>query len=196
MHGRRRAAVCASAVAVAAALLLLAGCAAPTPVRGNAHPQRLPLGLPSGVVLECERSVGLGDSAVEPTFWRDSQGVHMRIGHGTRHGTGIGSGGGLSNTESALLSCLTVATGPLPQYPSDSAGLLLLWKYSTTVLWPCIDEHGVDLGKPPSRADVLSGDPMLMDPYAQLHSQLSASRLSQLSRECPVLPSYLAAASG
>jgi hypothetical protein len=189
-------AVGAATVAVAAVLLLLAGCATSTHLRGNAHPQRLPLGLPSGVVLDCERSVGLGDAAVEPTFWRDSQGVHMRIGHGTRHGTGIGSGGGLSNTESALLSCLTVATGPLPRYPSDSAGLLLLWKYSTTVLWPCLDEHGVDLGQPPSRADVLSGDPMLMDPFAQLHSQLSAARLSQLSTECPALPSYLAPASG
>lgn len=165
-------------------------------VRGDSHPQRLPLGLPSGVVLGCERSVGLGDSTVAPTFWRDSQGVHMRIGHGTRHGTGIGSGGGLSNTESALLSCLTLATGPLQKYPTDSAGLLLVWKYSTTVLWPCINEHGVDLGEPPSRADVLSGDPMLIDPYAQLHSALSAARLTTLRTQCPALPAYLTPASG
>ena len=195
MHGRRRAASGAAAVC-AAVVLLLTGCAAPAHLRGDAHPQRLPLGLPSAVVVDCERSVGLGDSAVAPTFWRDSQGVHLRIGHGTRHGTGVGSGGGLSNTESALLSCLTVATGPVPTYPSDSAGLLLLWKYSTTVLWPCIDRHGIDLGQPPSRADLLSGDPMLIDPYARLYSQLSSARLAQLHAECPALPAYLASASG
>ena len=177
-------------------LALLAGCVSTTHVRGDAHPQRLPLGLPTSVVLACERSVGLDDSSVVPTFWRDSQGVHLRIGHRPRNGTGVGSGGGLSNTESALLSCLTVATGPLQQYPSDSASLLLLWKYSTTVLWPCIDRHGVDLGDPPSRADVLSGDPMLIDPYAQLHLQLSESRLDQLRTACPVLPAYLSPASG
>jgi len=175
---------------------LLAGCVATTHVRGDAHPQRLPLGLPTAVVLDCEHSVGLDASAIAPTFWRDSQGVHLRIGHGARNGTGVGSGGGLSNTESALLSCLTVATGPLQRYPSDSGSLLLLWKYTTTVLWPCIDEHGVDLGEAPSRADVLSGDPFLIDPYAQLHLQLSAERLAQLRAVCPALPAYLTPASG
>ncbi len=179
-----------------AAVLLLAGCVSTTHARGDAHPQRLPLGLPTEVVLACERSVGIGDSSIAPTFWRDSQGVHLRIGHGARNGTGVGSGGGLSNTESALLSCLTVATGPLQEYPSDSASLLLLWKYSTTVLWPCIDRHGVDLGDPPSRADVLSGDPMLIDPYAQLHLQLTETRLAELRTECPALPAYLTPASG
>ena len=79
---------------------------------------------------------------------------------------------------------------------SDSASLLLLWKYTTTVLWPCIDEHGVDLGRPPSRAEVLSGDPLLIDPYAQLHLQLSAPTLAQLRSECPALPAYLTPASG
>jgi len=197
MHGRRGAAVGAVvAAACAAVLLLLAGCTSATPLRGNAHPQRLPLGLPTAVVQGCERSVGIGDSAVAPTFWRDSQGVHLRIGHGDRHGTGIGSGGGLSNTESALLSCLTVATGPLPNYPSDSAGLILLWKYSTTVLWPCIAQQDVDAGRPPSRADVVSGDPVLIDPYVRLQYQVSAPRLAQLRADCPALPSYLAAASG
>ncbi len=196
MHGRRRAAVGAAAVTVAAALLLLAGCAGSTHVRGDAHPQRLPLGLPTSVVQGCERSVGLGDAAVAPTLWRDSQGVHLRIGHGERHGTGIGSGGGLSNTESALLSCLTVATGPLPTYPSDSAGLILLWKYSTTVLWPCIAEHDVDPGSPPTRAEVVSGDPVLIDPYVRLQYEVSAARLAQLRADCPTLPSYLVTASG
>ena len=184
------------AVGVAAVLLLLAGCAAPTHVRGDAHPQRLPLGLPATIVQGCEQSVGLDDSTVPATFWRDSQGVHMRIGHSTRHGVGIGSGGGMSNTESALLSCLNVATGPLQQYPTDSASLLLLWKYSTSVLWPCIAHHDVDAGPPPSRADVLSGDPLLIDPYARLHLQLTAARLAQLRVACPALPAYLAPASG
>jgi hypothetical protein len=185
----------ASAAGVAVVLLLLTGCAA-THVRGDSHPQRLPLGLPASVVQGCEQSVGLGGSTVAPTFWRDSQGVHMRIGHGTRPRVGIGSGGGMSNTESALLSCLTVATGPLQQYPSDSASLLLLWKYSTTVLWPCIAQHDVDAGPPPSRADLLSGDPLLMDPYARLHSQISVERLAQLRKDCPAVPAYLASATG
>jgi hypothetical protein len=193
---KRITAVTAAGAACAAVLLLLVGCAAPVHVRGDAHPQRQPLGLPAAVVLDCERSVGIVDPAVAPTFWRDSQGVHLRIGHGTRHGTGVGSGGGLSNTESALLSCLTVATGPLPTYPSDSAGLLLLWKYTTTVLWPCIAKQDIDVGRPPSRAEVLSGDPMLIDPYARLHSQLSTVRMAQLRHDCPVLPAYLATASG
>jgi hypothetical protein len=179
------------AACAAVVVLLLAGCASPTHVRGDAHPQRLPLGLSDSVVRGCETSVGLGDSAAAATFWRDSQGVHMRIGHGTRHGVGIGSGGGLSNTESALLSCLTVAIGPLQQYPADSASLLLLWKYSTTVLWPCIVHHDIAIGPPPSRADVLSGDALLIDPYAQLYSKISASRLAQLRRDCPALPDYL-----
>ena len=185
-----------SVVGAAAVLALLAGCAA-THVRGDAHPQRLPLGLPATVVQGCEQSVGLDDSTVPATFWRDSQGVHMRIGHGHGHGgVAIGSGGGMSNTESALLSCLNVATGPLQQYPTDSASLLLLWKYETTVLWPCIAQHDVDAGPPPSRADVLSGDPLLIDPYARLHLQLTAARLAQLRVACPALPAYLAPASG
>lgn len=181
-----------------AAVLLLAGCAAPTHLRGDSRPQRLPLGLPASVVQQCEQSVGLGDSAVAPTFWRDSQGVHMRIGHKTTLGVriGIGSGGGMSNTESALLSCLTIATGPVQQYPTDSASLLLLWRYSTSVLWPCIAQHDVDAGPSPSRADVLSGDALLIDPYARLHSQISGARLAQLRIDCPALPSYLTAASG
>ncbi len=187
-----RAVSSAGAVGVAAVLLLLAGCAA-THVRGDAHAQRLPLGLPATVVLGCEQSVGLDDSTVPATFWRDSQGVHMRIGDSTRHGVGVGSGGGMSNTESALLSCLNVATGPLQQYPSDSAGLLLLWRYSTTVLWPCIAQHDIDAGPPPSRADVLGGDPLVIDPYARLYSRLSAPRLAQLRLDCPAMPAYLTA---
>ena len=39
------------------AVLLLAGCVGTTHVRGDAHPLRLPLGLPTAVVLDCERSV-------------------------------------------------------------------------------------------------------------------------------------------
>lgn len=177
-------------------VMLLAGCVAPTVPRGDAHPQRLPLGLPTEVVQACERSAGLGDAAVAPTFWRDSQGVHMRIGHSTLHRTGRGSSGATSNTESAMLSCLNVATGPLQQYPRDSASQLLLWKYSTAVLWPCIAQHDIDPGPPPSRADVLSGDPLAIDPFARLHSRISAARLAQLHLDCPSLPAYLTPAAG
>jgi hypothetical protein len=189
VHRRKRAVI--AAAAACALLALLVGCAGATHVRGDAHPQRMPLGLPADVVQGCVRSVGLGDAAVAPTFWRDSEGVHMHIGHGTRPGVGIGSGGGLSNTESALLSCLNVATGPLQKYPADSASLLLLWKYSTTVLWPCIAQHDVDPGPAPSRTDVLSGDPLLIDPYARLRFELTSVRLTQLRADCPAVPPYL-----
>jgi hypothetical protein len=188
---RRIAGFTGTAAAVAAVLSLLAGCSG-APDRSNSHPQRLPLGLSISVVLTCEQSVGLGDSLNPPVFWRDSQGVHVRIGHGT----GPAFGGGMSNTESALLSCLTVASGSPEHYPSDSAGLLFLWKYSYEVLWPCIAQHGVDPGRTPSRADVLSGDQMLIDPYARLHSQISGERLAQLRRDCPAVPSYLRSAAG
>jgi len=196
MRTRGRVGAAVVAACAAALLVLLAGCGGSTHLRGDAHPQRMPLGLPADVVQGCERSVGIGEASVAPTFWRDSQGVHLRIGHGERHGTGIGSGGGLSNTESALLSCLTIATGPLPTYPNDSAGLILLWKYSTTVLWPCIARQDVDAGPPPTRAEVVSGDPVLVDPYVRLQYQVSAARLAQLRVDCPALPSYLMPASG
>ncbi len=86
-----------------------------------------------------------------------------------------------------------MATGPLQKYPADSASLLLLWKYSTTVLWPCITEHDIDPGTPPTRADVLTGAPLLIDPYARLHFEISSARLTQLRADCPALPAYLPA---
>ncbi|MEP6842497.1 MAG: hypothetical protein ABJA11_03180 [Pseudolysinimonas sp.] len=186
-----------TAAAVAALLVLLAGCAS-TPDRGNAHPQRWPLGLPASVVQGCEQSVGLGDSAVAATFYRDSEGVHVRIGHADGRGNGIaiGSGGGMSNTESALLSCLTVASGPPEAYPTDTAGLLLLWRYSTSVLWPCLAQHGVDPGPSPSRADIVGGDPLRINPYARLYSRISDERLQQLRRDCPAVPPYLIPTAG
>jgi hypothetical protein len=177
-------------VAGAAALLvLLAGCVA-TPDRGDSRPLHLPIGIPSDLVHKCEQSAGLGDSAAATVLWRDSQGVHVQIGRAKR--TGGGSGGGMSNTESALISCLTLASGHV-DYPRDSAGLLLLWKYSSTVLWPCFAQHGVDVGPTPSRAAFLGGDPQQIDPFDLIRTSISDQLWAQLHRDCPIVPAYLTA---
>jgi hypothetical protein len=185
----RRPAVIAGALVGAIAVLVLTGCVA-TPPRADSHPERLPLGIPASLVAGCEQSVGLGGSAPVTAVWRDSLGVHVRIGHGSQYA--VGSGGGMSNTESALVSCLTIARGTQPDYPSDSAGLLLLWRYSTTVLWPCYAQHGLDVGSPPSRAAFLRGDPLQIDPLMLLRSPVSDELWAQVQRDCPSLPSYLA----
>ena len=186
----RRLGVIAGPVVVGVAvLLLLSGCIA-SPERGDSHPQRLPLGIPTRLVAGCEQSVGLGGSAPVIAIWRDSQGVHVRIGHGPPGA--IGSGGGLSNTESALLSCLTIARGTQPDYPTDSAGLLLLWRYSSAVLWPCYAQHGLDVGRAPSRATFLRGDPLQINPLDQLRGPVADELWAQVQRDCPSLPKYLA----
>lgn len=176
------------AVVAASVLLLLTGCIG-SPERGDSHPQRLPLGIPTRLVAGCEQSVGLGGSAPVTAIWRDSQGLHVRIGHGTQFA--VGSGGGMSATESALLSCLTIARGTQPDYPTDSAGLLLLWRYSSTVLWPCYAQHGLDVGPAPSRAAFLRGDPLRINPLDQLRGPVSDELWVQVQRDCPSLPRYL-----
>lgn len=186
---RRAGGIAGSAIVAAAVVLLLSGCIA-SPPRADSHPQRLPLGIPTHLVADCEQSVGLGGSAPVTAVWRDSQGLHVRIGHATQRP--IGSGGGLSNTESALLSCLTVARGVQPDYPTDSAGLLLLWRYSNTVLWPCYAQHGVDVGPPPSRATFLRGDPLQINPLELRRSPVSDELWRQVQLDCPLLPGYLA----
>lgn len=175
-------------VALLALLLLLTGCIA-QPERGTSREGHLPLGIPTSVVASCEQSVGLGGSAPVVTVWRDAIGIHVRIGHGSRFAAG--SGGGLSATESALLSCLQVAAGDQPDYPVDSSGLLQLWRYSSTVLWPCFAEHGFDLGATPSRADFLRGDPLQINPFFRLRSSITEVQFRELSVSCPLLPSYL-----
>lgn len=184
-HGYRGIGVIAAALGV---LFVLTGCIS-SPERGDAHPQRLPLGVSTHDVASCEQSVGLGGSAPVTLIWRDSQGLHVRIGHGTKFA--VGSGGGPSATESALLSCLTIARGAQPDYPTDSAGLLLLWKYSSTVLWPCYAQHGVDVGRPPSRATFLRGDPLQIDPLNLRRGSVSDELWAQVQRDCPLVPSYL-----
>jgi hypothetical protein len=184
---------CIGGVAAAiSVLLVLAGCIA-APERGDSHPQRLPLGIPTRVVASCEQSVGLGGSAPVTSIWRDSQGIHVRIGHGTKFA--VGSGGGQSATESALLSCLTISRGAQPDYPTDSAGLLLMWKYSSTVLWPCYALHGVNVGSVPTRATFLRGDPLQINPLNLLRGSISDELLAQVQRDCPPLPGYLASPS-
>jgi len=180
--------VAGATIGAVAVLLLLTGCIA-TPERGDSHPQRLPLGIATGLVAGCERSVGLGGSAPVTAIWRDSQGLHVRIGRGT--GFAIGSGGGMSNTESALLSCLTIARGVQPDYPSDSAGLLMLWRYSSTVLWPCYARHGLDVGPAPARAAFLAGDPLQINPFDQVRGPVSDELRVQVQHDCPSIPSYL-----
>jgi hypothetical protein len=191
---RRVGGIVGPAIGAIAVVLLLSGCIA-TPPRGDSHPERLPLGIPAASVARCEQSVGLGGSAPVTLVWRDSQGVHVRIGR-TAARRPTGSGGGMSNTESALVSCLTVARGVQPDYPTDSAGLLLLWRYSSTVLWPCYAEHGLDVGAAPSRAAFLRGDPLEIDPLELLRSPVSDELWAQVQRDCPLLPRYLAAPTG
>lgn len=186
----RRVTTTRAVIAAVALLLLLTGCIA-APRRGDSRPPRLPLGIPAPLVAGCERSVGLGGSAPSTVIWRDGGGLHVRIGHGTRFA--VGSGGGKSATESALLSCLTVARGTQPDYPSDPAGLLLLWRYSSTVLWPCYAQHGLDVGPAPSRATFLRGDPLQMNPLDQLRGPVSDELWAQVQRDCPTLPRYLTA---
>ncbi len=192
--GMLRRGVVIGGVVATVILLLLAGCVA-RPERGDSHPERLPLGITASAVANCERSVGLGGSAPVTAVWRDGQGVHVRIRHAAHNavgsGVGVGSGGGKSTTESALLSCLTIARGVQPNYPSDSAGLLLLWKYSSTVLWPCYARHGVHVGRPPSRAAFLRGDPLQIDPLILLRGPVPKELRAQLQRDCPLLPGYL-----
>lgn len=185
-------AVTGACATVAAAVLLLTGCISAAPDRGDSHPVRLPLGIPHMVVDDCENSVGLGGSAAATVLWRDSEGVHVRIGLGTQYAVGSG----ISNTESALLSCLTLASGQREPYPTDSSGLLLLWKYSSTVLWPCLAQHGVDAGPTPSRATFLSGDPVRVDPYNLIRSRVSDKLWAQLRRDCPAVPPYLRSIAG
>ena len=173
-------------LAAFAAVLLLSGCVA-VPARGDAHPRRLPLGVSEQTVAYCERSVGLGSSTRTTSIWRDGFGVHARIGVGLQHV--LATSAVRSATEQALISCLTVASGE--PYPSDSAALLLLWKYSASVLWPCFARHGVDAGPVPSRAVFLAGDPLQIDPYDLVVSPVSDSVRQTLRRDCPALPDYL-----
>ena len=37
------------------------------------------------------------------------------------------------------------------QPPTSSSQLLQLYRYETTVLWPCMTSHGIKMGAPPSR---------------------------------------------
>jgi hypothetical protein len=180
----RRVGVIAGAVAV---VLMLAGCIASPPL-GDGRSQRLPLGIPALLVSSCEQSVGLGGSAPVTAIWRDAQGLHVRIGPASKQIAGAPQ----SATELALLSCLTVASSRLPSYPRDSGQLLLLWKYSATVLWPCFRRHGIDVGPTPSRADFLGGDPLKLDPYYVARASMTELQYLQSQRDCPAIPDYLA----
>lgn len=187
---RRRSAgvILSSATVVIATAILLSGCIA-SPERGDSRPLRMPVGIPEPIIADCEQSVGLGGSAPVTSIYRDTLGLHVRIGHSSRFA--VGSGGGMSTTESALLSCLNVVARGRPVYPSDAAGRLLQWKYSTTVLWPCFAAHDANLGPTPSRATFLRGDPLEIDPYDLLRSPLSDVQTLQLGRDCPLIPRYL-----
>lgn len=182
----------APAALVVASLALLSGCVA-TVGRGDAGPHRLPLGIPEPAVARCEQGAGLGEST--PTVvWRDTVGLHVRLGVGSARSPKTSAVA--STTEQALVSCLMVATGTVEPYPADSAGRLLLWKYSVGVLWPCLAQHGVDAGSVPDRAAFLAGDPLQIDPYDRVASHLSRSALQALKKDCPAVPDYLRLATG
>lgn len=177
--------VVATAVALGA-VLVLAGCIS-QPGRADTRPHHLPLGVSLHAVADCEASAGLGGSAAVTQIWRDADGIHVRIAAGTQPQVA----GPPSATVLALTSCLTLAAGVQEGYPSDSAGLLLLWKYSTTTLWPCFAEHGVDIGPVPSRSTFLTSDPLRIDPFNLIRIPVSDELLTQLRTDCPPVPAYL-----
>lgn len=182
----RRAGAGTGAFGAVGLALLLVGCvAAPPPDSPTKH---LPLGIPEPMVAQCEQGAGLGGSAPVTEIWRDSIGVHVRVGApGARPNTGV-----LSATEAQLLSCLDLVGGSLPPYPRDAGGLLLQWKYSTSVLWPCFVAHDLDPGPTPTRAVFLDGDPLKIDPFSRLQTPLSQARYLDVQRDCPLIPTYLA----
>ncbi len=143
--------------------------------------------IPTLVVAGCEQSVGLGGSAPVTAIWRDTQGLHVRIGRVSNQISGAPQ----SATELALLSCLNVSMDRLPSYPTDSGQLLLLWRYSVTELWPCFRRHGIDIGSTPSRATFLSGDPLRIDPYYVASPSMTEAQYLELWRDCPAIPDYL-----
>ncbi len=81
-----------------------------------------------------------------------------------------------------------------PPLPTSRAGLLHLYEYEITVLWPCLKAHGAAVGKPPDRSQFTSADKALnAGPYSPARplTRKSFAVLANASRYCPEVPAYL-----
>ncbi|MEO6114867.1 MAG: hypothetical protein ABIP33_00625 [Pseudolysinimonas sp.] len=79
------------------------------------------------------------------------------------------------------------------QPPTSSSQLLQLYRYETTVLWPCMTSHGIKMGAPPSRDQfVNSFTALTADPIAAMTpTPKQLPRLVSALEACPLRPAYL-----
>jgi hypothetical protein len=77
--------------------------------------------------------------------------------------------------------------------PSSSSQLLQLYRYDSTVLWPCLTSHGINVGDPPSRDQFVSSSSALTaDPFSALTpTRKLLPHLVAALRACPLRPAYL-----
>lgn len=77
--------------------------------------------------------------------------------------------------------------------PSSSSKLLQLYRYDSTVLWPCLQSHGIDVGDPPSRDQFVdSFSALTADPFsAMTPTRKMLPRLAAALQACPLRPAYL-----
>lgn len=77
--------------------------------------------------------------------------------------------------------------------PSSSSKLLQLYRYDSTVLWPCLQSHGIDVGDPPSRDQFVSrSSARTADPFsAMTPTRKMLPRLVAALQACPLRPAYL-----
>ena len=80
-----------------------------------------------------------------------------------------------------------------PTTGRSSSQLLQLYKYDSTVLWPCLAAHGLRLGPAPTRADFANDSAaQSVDPFRGLNlSRRTLPRLVAAARGCPLRPAYL-----
>jgi hypothetical protein len=76
---------------------------------------------------------------------------------------------------------------------ATSSQLVQRYKYDTTVLWPCLAAHGLEVGDPPDREDFSDAfRAQSVDPLAGVKvSERTLPRLIAAVRDCPLHPSYL-----
>ena len=82
--------------------------------------------------------------------------------------------------------------------PTSSSQLLQLYKYDTTVLWPCLKGIGLDPGFLPTRADFATrSSAQNVSPYRSMAMQADEVKLLVASAQlCPSRPAYLSASRG
>ncbi|HEY4152528.1 MAG TPA: hypothetical protein VGM38_04340 [Pseudolysinimonas sp.] len=94
----------------------------------------------------------------------------------------------------SLYNCIVpYRFAPVTTPPSSSSQLLQLYRYDTTVLWPCMASHGIKLGDPPTRAQFANSFTALtVEPFAAMApSRKSLPRLVKALEACPLRPAYL-----